>query len=154
MNSRISHNIKHRDKPNNEFYTPRKLAEKLFYKIDTKGCSVLDSAFGNGNFYFRGDTTTDFFSVKKQYDWIISNPPYSLLDKWLEHSCKISKKGFAYLLGLHNLTPKRIEKCEKEGFYITKLFLCKVFKWFGISAFVIWEKDKKGIIEYDRIVWR
>jgi hypothetical protein len=154
MKSNIAHNIKHRKIPKDEFYTPRKLAEVLFNKIDTNNCSVLDNAYGTGNFYFKGDYTIDFYSIKKQYDWLITNPPYSHLDKWLEHSCKIANKGFAYLLGINNLTPRRIEQCEKNGFFITKIYLCKVFKWFGMSAFIIWERNKEPIIEYDRIVWR
>ena len=153
MKPQIAHKIKHRAEPNNEFVTPRELASKLFNLVSPRG-SVLDNAYGAGNFFFRGDFSTDFYSVKKKYDWLITNPPYSNLDKWLEHSCKISRKGFAYLLGINNLTAKRIEACEKEGFYITKIHLCKVFKWFGMSAFVVWEKDKKGIINYDRKVWR
>ena len=43
---------------------------------------------------------------------------------------------------------------EKMGFGITKVYLCKVFKWFGISAFIIWQKNKKGIVKYNRIIWR
>lgn len=151
--SKIAHKIKHRETPNDEFMTPRELASKLFNSVRPRG-SVLDNAYGTGNFFFRGDFSTDFYNVKKKYDWLITNPPYSDLDRWLEHSCKVAQKGFAYLLGINNLTAKRIEACEREGFYITKIHLCKVFKWFGMSAFVVWEKNKKGIINYDRKVWR
>jgi len=155
MKSEISHNIKHRKIANDDFYTPPELARKLFELVPTKtGDSILDNAFGTGNFYFKGDKTTDFYSITKQYDWLITNPPYSHLDKWLEHSCKIARKGFAYLLTIHNLTPRRIEMCENYGFFITKIHLCKVFKWYGISAFIIWEKDKTPILEYNRIVWK
>ena len=153
MKSSIAHKIKHRTIANNDFYTQKKLANILFTKIDTENCSVLDNAYGTGNFYFKGDYTNDFYGITKKYDWLITNPPYSHLDKWFEYSCEIAQRGFAYLLGIHNLTPRRIEMCEKKGFFITKIYLCKVFKWFGISAFVVWEKNKKSIIEYDRIVW-
>lgn len=152
--SSISHNIKHRDKPNDDFYTPRELAMKLFNLVPLEDNDrVLDNAYGTGNFFFQGEWTKDFFNENREFDWYITNPPYSCLDEWLEKSCN-AKKGFAYLLGLHNLTPRRIEICEKKGFYITNIFLCKVFKWFGISAFVIWQKNKKSIIDYDRIVWK
>lgn len=153
MKSKIAHFIKHRNKPNDEFMTPRELAQKLFKWVNPTG-TILDNAYGTGNFYFRGDYTKDFYSITKKYDWLITNPPYSHLDTWLEHSCKIANKGFAYLFGLHNLTPKRIELCERQGFFITRIFLCKVFKWFGISAMIVWEKNKKSVINYDRIVWR
>lgn len=161
MRSEIAHKIKHRKIPNDEFYTPEKLVWRLMKLVPLKeDDSVLDSAVGNGVFYNNfpkhtiNQATDDFFGFITKYDWLITNPPYSKLDKWLEHSCKRARKGFAYLLGLHNLTPRRIEMCEKEGFGITKIHLCKVFKWFGISAFIIWQKNKKGIINYDRKVWR
>ena len=154
MISKTNHDIKHRKKPNNEFYTPRELAKKLFSLVDVKDEDVvMDNAYGTGKFYFNGLKSKDFFNDNRVVDWYITNPPYSDLDKWLEKSCN-ARKGFAYLLGINNLTAKRIEDCEKRGFFITKIHLCKVFKWFGMSAFVIWEKNKKGIINYDRTVWK
>ena len=154
MESEIAHDIKHRDKPNDEFYTPRVLAEKLFNLVPIKDSDIImDNAYGTGNFFFKGLYSKDFFNDNREVAWYITNPPYSKIDDWLLKSCN-ANKGFAYLFGLHNLTPRRIEKCEQQGFYITKIFLCKVFKWYGISAFIIWEKNKKGIINYDRIVWK
>jgi len=161
IKSRIAHSIKHRKVANDEFYTPVNLVKRLvklvpFEKYDT----VLDAAYGTGNFYNNfpygtiGSYTKNFYRKRANFDWIITNPPYSHLDKWLEHSCKIATKGFGYLLGINNLTPKRIEACEQQGFFITKIYMCKVFRWFGMSIFVLWEKDKKPIIKYDRIVWR
>jgi len=161
MKSKIAHKIKHRKVPNDEFSTPVNLVKKLmkmvpFEKYDT----VLDAAYGTGNFYnnfpygILGSYTKNFYYIRKGYEWIVTNPPYSCLDKWLEHTCRIALKGFGYLLGIDNLTPKRIEFCEQHGFFITKVFMCKVFKWYGMSVFVLWEKEKKPIIDYDRVVWR
>jgi len=153
MKSQIAHKIKHRETPNNEFFIPRRLAEKLFELVPVKkGEVIMDNAYGTGNFYFGGLKSNDFLNDNRKVDWYITNPPYSFLDKWLIKSCE-AKKGFAYLLGIHNLTPRRIEMCEQMGFGITKIYLCKVFKWFGISAFIVWEKNKRGIIEYSRKVW-
>jgi len=164
MKSEIAHKIKHRKVPNDEFITPQELADKLVKLVPiTKNDIICDNAYGTGVFYKAFEYTPaiikqfckdDFFEWDKKQHWFITNPPYSRLDRWLEHSCKLAIKGFDYLLGLHNLTPRRIEMCEKYGFGITKIYLCKVYKWFGISAFIVWEKGKKGIIQYDRIVWR
>ena len=154
MKSVISHKIKHRDKPNDEFYTPKELAEKLFNLVPVESNdTIMDNAYGTGNFYFKGLKSEDFLNDNRNVDWYITNPPYSFLDIWLKKSCD-ANKGFAYLLTIHNLTPRRIEMCEKLGFEITKIHMCKVFKWYGISAFIVWEKNKKGIINYDRIVWK
>jgi hypothetical protein len=39
----------------------------------------------------------DFFKVKKNYDWIIGNPPYSIFNKWIKHSYNIAD-NIVYLL--------------------------------------------------------
>ena len=156
MKSNIAHKIKHRTKANDEFYTPGELVKILIKQVPIKkGDVIMDNAYGTGRFHkeLKGLYSKDFFNDDRKVDWYITNPPYSKIDDWLEKSCK-ARKGFAYLLGLHNLTPRRIELCEKNRFGITKVYLCKVFKWFGISAFIIWERNKKGILDYDRIVWR
>ena len=77
-----------------------------------------------------------------------------MIDKVLEKSVSLSPHTISYLIGINNLTPKRIEYMENKGYYITKIHLCKVYKWYGMSCIVVWEKDKKGIINYDRIVWK
>jgi len=167
MKSKIAHDIKHRDKPNDEFITPPKLVDTLLpYVPINRGDIICDNAYGTGVFFDafkKYDATkyisysTDFFDDDHVMDWFITNPPYSKMDRWLEDSCLKARKGFAYLLGYHNLTPRRIEMCEKNGFRITKIHLCKVFKWFGISAFVVWERyddPQKVELTYDRVVWR
>ena len=55
MKSKIAHNIKHRDKVNNEFYTPRKLAKKLFNLIPIKEKDIImDNAYGKRQRNSRG----------------------------------------------------------------------------------------------------
>ncbi len=169
MKSEIAHKIKHRENPNDEFYTPIELAEKLVKLVPiTKNDIICDNALGKGVFleaFKKTDAAikqgysleNNFFKQTKKQSWFITNPPYSKIDEWLEHSCKYATKGFAYLFGFHNLTPRRIELCENYGFVITKIHLCKVFEWFGISAFIVWEKkafQQKIKLTYDRIVWR
>jgi hypothetical protein len=39
----------------------------------------------------------DFFECKKQYDWIIGNPPYSIFNHWIKYSYKIAT-NIVYLL--------------------------------------------------------
>jgi hypothetical protein len=173
MNSEIGHSIKHRQKPNDVIYTPRDLAKTLVDKVSPKiklGDIVLDPFKGGGAFYDhfffqppekggRNDWCEieqgrDFFEWDEQVDWCISNPPWSLVDDVLKHTCEVSRKGFAYLLNNHGCTPRRLEICENAGFGLTKMHLCKVFEWYGIAAFCVFEKDKESIIEYDRTVWR
>lgn len=164
--SNISHKIKHRQKPKDKFYTPLKLAKELIALVPLEdGDVVLDPCMGKGAFYEQYpnfvkkdyceiDLGIDFFKYEKRIDWIITNPPYSILDKWFEKTCQICKKGFGYLIGLDNYTAKRMELCNNYGFGLTKMHLFKVFKWFGMSCFVIFEKGGENIITYNRIVWR
>ena len=163
--SNLSHSIKHRRKADNSFITPPELAVRMISLVPLiNGDSVLDPARGLGAFYdnFPQFVTKDwcdisagedFLKHSSQVDWIITNPPYSDLDRWFEKSCLICRKGFAYLLGFINITPRRIELTNKYGFGLTMIHLCKVFQWFGISAFVVFEKGKDNIILYDRVVW-
>ena len=47
-----------------------------------------------------------------------------------------------------------MEMMEKSGYGLTKIHMCKVYKWYGMSCIVVWEKNKKSILTYDRTVWR
>ena len=53
-----------------------------------------------------------------------------------------------------NLTARRIEMFEDAGYGLTKIHMCKIFKWYGMSFIVQFEKDKTSIISFDRIVWK
>jgi hypothetical protein len=155
-----SHSIKHRAIADNEFMTPPEVARMLIAKVPlVAGDSVLDSAVGTGSFFLnypsdvKGLYSTDFYNWTEIVDWIVTNPPYSGLEEWLKHSFEVADKGVAYLLGLHNITPRRLEIGDKAGFGVTSIHLHKVCPWYGIQAFVIWQKGKSSILSYDRIVW-
>ena len=157
MESYLAHNIKHRQYANDEFMTPPELAKILLAKVPIfPNSTILDPCPGDGAFTIGIGLAPDedFLEFDLSFDWIITNPPYSDLDRWLEHSFIIARCGIALLLGLHNITPKRLELANKYGFGLTQMHLCKVFHWFGISAFCIWVKGSKDIVTYDRIVWR
>lgn len=76
---------------------------------------IIEFEFDNGLNYlvhnlFPVSSHGDFFKVKTKYDYIISNPPYSLKDEFIEHALKISKNVFM-LFPLQVLN--YIEFCEK-----------------------------------------
>ncbi len=164
FSSKIGHKIKHRLAPNDNFYTPEALAIKLIPMVKLKtGQVVLDPALGTGSFYGNFprfvkakycDKDKDFLMWDTPVDWLITNPPYSCLDKWLEKSFQVCTVGCAYLLGLHNITPRRVEMANRAGFGLSAIHLCKVFEWMGISAFVIFIKGKENCLSYDRVIWR
>ena len=168
MNSNVAHKIKHRDKPKDVFITPEKLAKTHIDMIDESYRNLVwyDPFKNSGSYYNQYPCANenkkwseilenkDFFDFNEEVDVIASNPPYSMIDKVLEKSVSLKPMIISYLLGINNLTAKRMEYMESQGYYITKLHMCKVFKWFGMSLIVVWEKGGESILSYDRKVWR
>jgi len=163
--SNTSHKIKQRENPNDVFITPLKLAKYNIDMIEYKDDDIWYDPFKNDGSYYNQYPNEnkkwseilenkDFFDFNKKVDIICSNPPYSMIDKVLEKSVSLKPRIISYLIGVNNLTAKRMEYMENNGFYITKIHMCKVFKWYGMSMIVVWEKDKKPIMSYDRVVWR
>ena len=142
---------------NDIIYTPKPVALIMIKLCKIKsGSKVLDPSKGGGVFYDNLPTNCikdyceisenkDFFNYNDNVDLIIGNPPYSLWDKWIEHTMKITDK-FCYILGCFNFTDARVRKIINNGFGITKIHLLKIDWWFGPSYIVIFEKGKKSII--------
>jgi len=172
MKSNISTKIKKREKPNDVFYTPIPLVEthlELVKKYVNDNDVVYDGFYGTGNYYnnyekyFKNNTFEfseiemgkDFFKFDKHIDLIISNPPYSILDNVFEKSVELKPHTISYLIGINNLTAKRIEYMNSKGYYLDELHLCKVFKWYGMSCIIVFtNKVKKNKISYDRIIYK
>lgn len=166
--SNTSHKIKQRENPNDVFITPLKLAKYNIDMIEYKDDDIWYDPFKNdGSYYNQFPQVSnenkkwseilenkDFFDFNEKVDIICSNPPYSMINKVLEKSVSLKPRIISYLIGVNNLTAKRMEYMENNGYYITKIHMCKVFKWYGMSMIVVWEKDKKPIMSYDRVVWR
>lgn len=164
--SNISKTIKKRENPNDIFITPLGLAKLHINTIKYNENEVwLDPFKNNGNYYNQFPTENkdwteileekDYFNYNNKIDIICSNPPYSLIDEVLEKSIKLNPRIISYLIGFQNLTAKRIEKMEKAGYKIIYFHLTKVYKWFGMSLIITWEKtDKNSIINFDRNVWK
>ena len=76
------------------------------------------------------------------------------MDKVLQHSINLNPKIINYLIGIGNLTAKRIELMNTNGYFITKMEMCKVWKWYGMSIIVQFEKGKENIISINRTVWK
>ena len=167
MKSKTGHTIKKRENSNDVFITPLGLSKLHIDMIDDKWNSSiwLDPCRNNGSYYnqFPLDSKReyceildgiDFFSFNKSIDVICGNPPYSILDKWIDKSIELNPNVISYLIGQGALTTRRIEKMEKAGYGLKKLHFTKVFEWYGMSYIVVFEKGTSSIIQYDRKVWR
>jgi len=157
--------IKKRIIPNDIFITPLQLAKNHIDMIQYNKDDIWYDPFKNDGSYYNQFPNEnklwseilngkDFFEFNEKVSIICSNPPYSVMDKVLKKSIELNPYTISYLIGINNLTTKRIEYMEKAGYYITKIHLTKVYKWFGMSVIVIWEKNKNGIIDYDRTIWK
>jgi hypothetical protein len=162
--SAVGHAIKHRAAPNDVFYTPSSVVKRHLEMIERLPTDKwLDPFKGEGAYYDEFPENKDwceisngrdFFDYVEPVDIIVSNPPYSCLDRVLEHSVSLKANIISYLIGQQNLTAKRIEYMNKEGYGLSKICLLKVFKWYGMSYIVVFEKGKENCIEYDRTVHR
>ena len=149
MSAKAMNTIKNRQKPNDKIYTPPKIVDIMLKFCDYKeGDLVLEPCKGKGAIYNKLsepkeyceiDYGIDFFEYNKKVDIIISNPPYSILDKWFKHTYTLCNK-FCYIFGMYSLTPKRIEVMNENGFYITKMLLTKIPSWFQRSYIIVCEK--------------
>lgn len=87
------------------------------------------------------DKGRDFFDYKDKVDWIISNPPYSILDEVLEHSFEIAD-NIVYLVPLSKIFTSlgRIRKILNYG-NIREIHILSSSKCgfpFGFPACAIW----------------
>jgi type I restriction-modification system DNA methylase subunit len=149
-------NIKNRKNPNDKIYTPKSVALKMIELCEiTENMTVLDPSRGGGIFYdnlpkcnkdyCEIEEGKDFFEYNKKVDLIIGNPPFSLWNKWIDHTMKLTNK-FCYIMGCLNFSDKRIRYIIDNGFGITKMHLLKIDWWFAESYIVIFEKNKSSII--------
>lgn len=138
---------------NDKCYTPFPIAKKIIEMFQFNDDDlVLDPFRGKGAFYDNYpdyvykdwceiDDGRDFFNYHKKVDWIISNPPYSILDEVLEHSFEIAE-NVVYLVPLSKVftSLKRIRGILAYG-NIKEIHILSAGSCgfpFGFPACVIW----------------
>ena len=118
--------IQKRNCANDVFYTPLLLAKQHLEYVEkyVEPCdSILDGFFGKGAYYNQFDSVfkkdnifdyteielgLDFLEYNKKVDVIVSNPPYSIMDKILQKSVALKPHTISYLIGQNNLTCKNM----------------------------------------------
>lgn len=164
MSSKTGHSIKKRDKGNDIFITPEELAIKHIKMIDFKDDDIWYDPFKNsGNYYnnYPNDNKQwseiledkDFLEFDEQVDIICSNPPYSMINQVLEKSVSLKPRVISYLIGMGNLTTRRIEYMNENGYGLFKIRMLKVHSWYGMSFIVHFELGKDNCIEIDRKIY-
>jgi len=164
MTSKVGHKIKNRSKANDVFLTPLSLAKKHIDLIEFVDSDIWYDPFKNsGNYYnqFPNDNKLwseilegeDFFDFTTEVDIICSNPPYSMINQVLEKSVSLNPRIISYLIGMGNLTTKRIENMNNWGYGLKSMTMLKVNEWYGMSFIVTFEKETENCIGIDRKIY-
>ena len=112
-----------RTQPNDIHYTPDKLAKEIIDYYKPKG-KILEPCKGTGAFYRhlpKGSQYCEiseginFFEFTDKVDWIITNPPFSKLTAFMQHSFKLAN-NIVFLINVAALFStyriKIIEDCK------------------------------------------
>lgn len=159
--------IRNRDIPSDVFYTPIDICKKAINMVDNHPDYIwLDPCRGTGNFYNHFPTENkkewceiteekDFFEYSGKADVICSNPPFSKIEKFLLKCIELNPRYIVFILGMLNMTPRRIEMLNNGGYYLTKMHMFRVEKWFGNSIIFFFEKtcEENQMISYDRKIY-
>jgi type I restriction-modification system DNA methylase subunit len=172
MKSSNNHKIKNRETPNDVFYTPKDLVKthlEIIKPMIKEKDIIFEPFFGSGNYFnmFKDIFTKknsfiwseialqkDFFKHETEVDVIVSNPPYSIMNKVLEHSIKLKPRIISYLIGINNLTPKRIEMMNEAGYKLVHMHMTKVYSWYGMTVIATFSKEGENCISYDRTIYK
>jgi len=132
-------------KSNDEVMTPEYLAEALVNHFKPSG-KILEPSKGTGNFikFLPKDTQwceitegKDFFDYNEKVDWIITNPPWSQIRKFLQHSMKVSN-NVCFLFTINHLwTKARIRDIKESGFGIKEIVIFNTPDNFPQSGFQV-----------------
>ena len=147
---------------NDNIHTPPYVALKMIELTPIKHRdSVLDPCCGSNKIFYENFSDNvhkewcevsegrNFFDHRDSVDWCIGNPPYSLWDKWIEHTCDIVEKGFTYIFNFQNFTPKRINYILDRGFGLTKIHLLRIDWYVNNSIMAVFERGKESIISVE-----
>jgi len=151
---------KHAHSDRDRIFTPESVAIRLIEKIPSSdNDSWCDPCFGRGIFYnnfpsknkefFEIDMGKDFLHCSKQYDWVVTNIPFSQPRKFIFKMAGCSRKGFGILCLANSMTATRLLKLEQQGFYINSITIIYIKSWgFGYRTdFYVFTKAKGPVFE-------
>ena len=125
---------------------------------------VVDVGSGKNKIWFKNiptkrkeelelDEGKDFLEYNKQVDWIVGNPPFNKLIEFSFHSTKLCRKGFGFLISnarLNQITARRLNLLAEKGFYLNKIHITEIKKWFGRYYFIVFTKNKSDSISWKK----
>ena len=143
---------------NDDIQTPPVLARLLVNHFRPRG-RVLEPCRGDGNiyrllpagsFWCEIKEDRDFFAWNLSVDWIITNPPWSQIRRFLQHAMSLSDNVVFLLTINHVWTRARLRDIRAAGFGIKEIVLVDMPASFPQSGFqlgaVHLERNWKGAI--------
>lgn len=135
-----------RNRPEQDIvYTPEDLAIDIIQHYQPLGI-ILDPCMGDGAFFnnYPSDCQTDwceisrgrdFFDYSDKCDWIITNPPWSMMRRFLTHAMTIAD-NIVYLTSINHYTTKaRLRDMRQANFGIKEIYCIDTPKEFPQSGF-------------------
>ena len=155
----------HKHSDRDRIYTPIGLAKILISKIpaDSHEDSWCDPAYGSGVFYenfptddktyFEIDHGKDFLLSPhdRQYDWVVTNIPFSQPKEFIFKMAELCVKGLGILCLANSMTATRLKKLETMGLYLFSMTVLYVPEWgFGYRTdfyvFTRYKSEKFDVI--------
>tara|TARA_R100001463_G_scaffold98713_1_gene153173 strand:+ start:339 stop:833 length:495 start_codon:yes stop_codon:yes gene_type:complete len=124
-------------------FTPPELALDIITHYNPTGL-LLDPSKGDGAFYnyfpegsdwCEISEGRDFFEYDRKCDWIITNPPWSLMRRFLQHAMTLAD-NIVYLTSINHYTTKaRLRDMRAADFGIKEFYCFDTPKCFPQSGF-------------------
>ena len=141
------------------YETPYSMTEQLLERERFDG-TILEPACGNGAMVrvlgkaTSYDSETDFLKETRQFDNVITNPPYSLAFEFIQKAKEVAQKKIAFLLPLSYLHgQKRHETIwQDKDFPLSRIYVFTRYPMLGDPL----RKDGKyrtGMMVYAWYVW-
>jgi hypothetical protein len=150
-----------RSQPNRDYVsddvvqTPPEIAQRLVAHFKPKG-RVLEPCRGEGNFWRALPSGSewceikegrDFYQWQEPVDWIVTNPPWSQLRKFLQHSMTLAT-NIVFLVTINHLwTKARIRDMQVSGYSFREIALIEMppnFPQSGFQLGAIWLQKRWG----------
>ena len=151
---------KHQHSDRDKIYTPEEIAIKLISKIPaSENDSWCDPCYGGGVFYnnfpndnkefYELDMGRDYLRCYRQYDWNVTNIPFSKPKEFIFKMADCSRKGFEILCLANSMTATRLMELRKRGFCVDSITILYIKSWgFGYRTdFYVFTKQENPKIE-------
>ena len=127
---------------NDVVQTPLGLAQRIVEHFKPVG-RILEPCKGEGNFlrFMPGaewceiSEGRDFLQWSGKVDWIVTNPPWSVIRPFLQHAMSVADDIVFLITVNHVWTKARIRDIQQAGFGIKEICLVEMPKEFPSSGF-------------------